>query len=66
MLKRQNFLYKRVFEIYWLLQLYLGDMSSSNGGASEAVSTRISSAWKKFAELAEVLNGKPAQVTFTG
>ena len=30
---------------------YLGDMISCYGGVSEAVSTRIGSAWKKFREL---------------
>ena len=37
---------------------YLGDMISSFGGASEAVSARIVSAWKKFRELSGVLVGK--------
>ena len=36
---------------------YLGDMISY-GGASEAVSARIGSAWKKFVELSGVLVGK--------
>ena len=34
---------------------YLGDTISCYGGASEAVSTRIGSAWKKFRELSSVL-----------
>ena len=33
---------------------YLGDLISSYGGASEAVSARISSMWKKFRELSGV------------
>ena len=37
---------------------YLGDMISCKGGASEAVSARISSAWEKFRELSDVLVGK--------
>ena len=37
---------------------YLGDMFSSYGGVSEAVSARIGSAWKKFRELVGVLVGK--------
>ena len=37
---------------------YLGDMISCFGGASEAVSVRIGSAWKKFRELSGVLVGK--------
>ena len=37
---------------------YLGDMISCSGGASEAVSARIASAWKKFRELSGVLIGK--------
>ena len=37
---------------------YLGDMISCYGGASEAVSARISSAWKKFRELSGVLVDK--------
>ena len=36
---------------------YLGDMTSY-GGASEAVSARIGSAWKKFRELSGVLGRK--------
>ena len=37
---------------------YLGDVISCYGGACEAVSARISSAWKKFRELSGVLAGK--------
>ena len=37
---------------------YLDDMISCFGGASEAVSSRIGSAWKKFRELSGVLVGK--------
>ena len=37
---------------------YLGDMISCFGGASEAVSARIGSAWKNFRELSGVLVGK--------
>ena len=37
---------------------YLGDKISCNGGASEVVSVRISSAWEKFRELSGVLVGK--------
>ena len=37
---------------------YLGDMISCFGGASEAVSARIGSAWKKFRKLSGVLVGK--------
>ena len=37
---------------------YLGDMISCFGGASEAVSARIGSAWKKFRELSSILVGK--------
>ena len=37
---------------------YLGDMICCFGGASEAVSARIVSAWKKFRELSGVLVGK--------
>ena len=37
---------------------YLGDMICCYGGASEAVSARICSAWKKFMELSGVLVGK--------
>ena len=36
---------------------YVGDMISYYGGASEAVSARIRSAWEKFRELS-VLVGK--------
>ena len=35
---------------------YLGDMISCFGGASEAVSERIGSAWKNFKELSVVLD----------
>ena len=37
---------------------YLGDMISCFGGASEAVSSRIGSAWKNFRKLSGVLVGK--------
>ena len=37
---------------------YLGDMISCYGGASEVVSAKIDSAWKKFIELSDVLVGK--------
>ena len=37
---------------------YLGDMISCYGGASEAVSARIDSVWKKFRELSGVLVGE--------
>ena len=37
---------------------YLGNMISCYGGASEAVSAKIGSAWKKFKELSGVLVGK--------
>ena len=37
---------------------YLVDMISCYGGASEAVSARIGSLWKKFRELCGVLLGK--------
>ena len=37
---------------------YLGDMISCYGGASEAVSARIGSTWKKFRQLNGVLVGK--------
>ena len=37
---------------------YLGDMISCYSGASEAVSARIGSAWKKFRKLSDVLVGK--------
>ena len=37
---------------------YLGYMISFYGGASEAVTVRIGSAWKKFRELSGVLVGK--------
>ena len=37
---------------------YLSDMISCYEGASEAVSARIGSAWKKFSELSGVLVGK--------
>ena len=37
---------------------YQGDMISCLGGASEAVSARIGSAWKKFRELSGALVGK--------
>ena len=37
---------------------YLGDMINCYGGASEAVSERIGSAWKKLRELKGVLFGK--------
>ena len=37
---------------------YRGDVINCYGGASEAVSTRIGSAWKKFRELSGVLVGK--------
>ena len=37
---------------------YLGDMISYYGGASDAVSARIGSAWWKFRELSGVLVGK--------
>ena len=39
-------------------KFYLGDVISCYGGASEAVSARIGSAWKKFRELSGVLVGK--------
>ena len=34
---------------------YLGDMISCYGGASEAVSARIGSVWKKFRQLSDML-----------
>ena len=37
---------------------YLGDMINCYGGASEAVSARTGSAWKKFRELSAVQVGK--------
>ena len=37
---------------------YLSDIISYYGGASEAVSARVGSAWKKFRELIGVLVGK--------
>ena len=37
---------------------YRGDMISCYGGASEAVSARTASAWKKFRDLSSVLVGK--------
>ena len=37
---------------------YLVNMISCYGGASEAVSARISSAWKRFRELSSMLVGK--------
>ena len=37
---------------------YLSDMISCYGGASESVSARIGSTWKKFRELSGVLVGK--------
>ena len=37
---------------------YLGDMISCYGGASETVSGRIGSVWKKFSEFSDVLVGK--------
>ena len=37
---------------------YLVDMISCYGGASEAVSAKIGSAWKKFRELSSMLVGK--------
>ena len=37
---------------------YVGDMISCYGGASEGVSSRIISAWKKFRKLSGVLVGK--------
>ena len=37
---------------------YLGDMISCFGGASEAVSARVGSAWEKFRELSGMLVGK--------
>ena len=37
---------------------YVGDMISCYGGASEAVSARIGSAWKNLMELSGVLVGK--------
>ena len=37
---------------------YLGDMIICYGGASEAVSARTGSGWKKFRELCGVLVGK--------
>ena len=36
----------------------MSDMLSCYSGASEAVSARIGSAWKKFRELSHVLVGK--------
>ena len=37
---------------------YLGDMIRCYGGASEAVSARIGSVWKKVREVSGVLGGK--------
>ena len=37
---------------------YLGDMISCYGRASQVVSARIGSAWKKFRELSGLLIGK--------
>ena len=34
---------------------YLGDMISCYGGASEAVSSKIGSMWKKFREISDAL-----------
>ena len=37
---------------------YLDDMISCYGGASEVVSARVSTVWKKFRDLSEVSVGK--------
>ena len=50
--KRGDDVFKEVEKLF-----YLGDMTSY-GGASEVVSARIGSAWKKFRELIGVLGRK--------
>ena len=37
---------------------YLGDVISTEGGAQEAVTSRIRSAWKKFKEVSNVICGR--------
>ena len=52
--------FKRVEDVLETVEkfCYLGNMISCCGGASEAVSARIGSAWEKFRDLSGLLVGK--------
>ena len=45
---------------------YLGDVLSTEGGAQEAVTSRIRSAWKKFKEVSNVICGKSISLKVRG
>ena len=45
---------------------YLGDVISMEGGAQEAVTSRIRSAWKKFKEVANVICGRSISLKVRG
>ena len=45
---------------------YLGDVISTEGGAQEAVTSRIRSAWKKFKEVLNVICGKSISLKIRG
>ena len=45
---------------------YLGDVVSTEGGAQEAVTSRIRSAWKKFKEVSNVICGRSISLKVRG
>ena len=45
---------------------YLGDVISTEGGAQEAVTSRIRSAWKKFKEVSNVICGRSISLKIRG
>ena len=45
---------------------YLGDVISTEGGAQEAVTSRIRSAWKKFKEVSNVICGRSISLKVRG
>ena len=45
---------------------YLGDVISAEGGAQEAVTSRIRSAWKKFKEVSNVICGRSISLKVRG
>ena len=45
---------------------YLGDVISTEGGAQEAVTSRIRSAWKKFKEVSNVICGRSIPLKVRG
>ena len=45
---------------------YLGDMIGQDGGCSDAVNTRVRSAWKKFRELLPILTNRSFSLNCRG